>query len=311
MARRFLQEGCTHLALLDVSDDGLRSLQDDLAALSSSTRVHAINCDVSDAGAVQAAMQRICTLTGGAPDVLVSNAGVVNGADIEALSPDQLERCFKINTIAAFHLTRVALPLMKRQGGGTLVFVASVMGMIGSARLADYCASKWALLGFCESLRLELQRDGHRDIDTVVVLPYAASTGMFPGIFEDPRDRNWLRSLLFPLLTPEAVAACVADGVAAGGNVVVAIPRLMYWAAWGVHCLPLWLSDALTGYFGGWHGMSSFQRLQPPAGSGQARDAVAGRVAGPAPAPAGGGPTATGGRRKRASSAARKDGERR
>jgi all-trans-retinol dehydrogenase (NAD+) len=299
------------LALLDVSDEGLRSLQGELAVLSSSTRVHAINCDVSDAGAVQAAMQRIDELTGGAPDVLISNAGVVNGADIEALSPEQLERCFKINTIAAFHLTRSALPHMKRQDAGTLVFVASVMGMIGSARLADYCASKWALLGFCESLRLELQRDGHRNIDIVVVLPYAASTGMFPGIFEDPRDRNWLRSLLFPLLTPEAVAACVADAVAAGGNVVVAIPRLMYWAAWGVHCLPLWLSDALTGYFGGWHGMSSFQRLRPPLESDPAPHVVAGGVAEPAPALTGGGPTAPGGRRRRASSTVRRHGERR
>lgn len=270
IAKKYVLLGCRHLALVDiVPKEKLEELRSELLPLLSepggAISVH--RCDVSDSSAVVALVEAVTTATGGiGPDVLISNAGIVNGADIDELSPAQLERTFRVNVLASFHLCRAVLPIMKAQARGTLVFVSSIMGLIGSARLSDYCASKWALLGLVESLRLELQRHGYGGrIDTVAILPYAAATGMFPGIFEDARDRNWLRSLLFPLLTADAVAEPLVRAAQRHGDAVVTLPPLVYWMSLAVHALPVSWGDAVTGFFGGHHGMSAFKGQRPPA----------------------------------------------
>lgn len=270
IAKKYAAVGCQHLALVDIApQEKLEELKSELlpslVAPGATISVH--RCDVGDAAAVAATVNDVCAATGGqGPDVLVSNAGIVNGADVEDLTPAQLERTFRVNVLASFHLCRSILPLMKARGSGTLVFVASVMGLIGSARLSDYCASKWALLGLVESLRLELQRDGYGGrIDTVAILPYAAATGMFPGIFEDARDRNWLRSAMFPMLTADSVAASLVRAAQTRGDAVVTLPPLVHWMAAAVHALPVAWGDAVTGFFGGHHGMSSFRAQLPQA----------------------------------------------
>jgi all-trans-retinol dehydrogenase (NAD+) len=216
--------------------------------------------DVSDADAVEAAAKALL-LEHSAVDVLVSNAGVVCGKDVDALTPADLQRTFGVNTLASFYLLRSLLPAMKAQRRGSVVLVGSIMGLLGSARLTDYCASKWALLGLAESLRLELARDGlGAAIPVSAVCPYAVATGMFEGIFRDPRDWNPLRSLLFPQLRAADVAAVVMRCVASRRSHVVTLPwhalPILYF---GKLLLPLTWMDALFGWFGGWHGMSTFR----------------------------------------------------
>lgn len=295
IAKKYAAIGCHHLALVDIApkeklEELKAELSQHLTAPGAAISVH--RCDVGDAAAVAALVDEVAATTGGqGPDVLVSNAGIVNGADVEELTPAQLERTFRVNVLASFHLCRAIMPLMKAQGRGTLVFVSSIMGLIGSARLSDYCASKWALLGLVESLRLELQRDGYGGkIDTVAILPYAAATGMFPGIFEDARDVNWLRSALFPMLTADAVAESLVAAAQAHGDAVVTLPPLVYWMSAMVHALPVAWGDAVTGFFGGHHGMSSFragaaQSQSQPAKSGMsAQPGQASRLPEQAPA---------------------------
>lgn len=260
LAREFVAAGAANVVLVDIDAAALARVKASLS-LPAAPRVcvHALVCDVAAAADVASLFTRVILLTGCAPDVIISNAGVVNGADIDALPAASLERCFRVNTFAAFHLVREALPHMKAARRGSVVLVSSVMGLIGGARLTDYCASKWALLGMLESLRLELQRDGlGGQIGCIAVLPYVTSTGLFRGIFEDPRAANPLRAWLFPPLSPASVAAETLRAVRRGGDAVVTLPAVLYWAAIFSKLLPLSLSDAIAGYFGGWHGMSSF-----------------------------------------------------
>ena len=133
--------------------------------------------DVSNAHAVEtaaAAVLKRCPT--GAVDVVISNAGVVSGKDIDEMSDGDVQRTFGVNVFASFSLVRALLPAAKAARHGCFVFTASVMGMCGSAKLGDYCASKFALMGFAESMRLELQRDGFGggDIPVITVCPYAA-----------------------------------------------------------------------------------------------------------------------------------------
>lgn len=71
---------------------------------------------------------------------------------------------------------------MQEHGYGHIVSIASVAGLIGASGLTDYCASKFALIGFCESLTMELHAAGLKDIHVTCICPYQIDTGMFKGV---------------------------------------------------------------------------------------------------------------------------------
>jgi all-trans-retinol dehydrogenase (NAD+) len=175
-----------------------------------------------------------------------------------------------INVEASFHLLRAFLPSMRRLcnsgGSACCVLVASTMGLIGSARLADYCASKAAVLGLAESLRFELARDGlGQRLGIVAVCPYhVGDTTMFRGVMRERGFFPSVRALLFPSLRAAAVASVIVDYAAAGRDAVAVLPWYAFWVIWLARCLPLWLADLLLGSFGGWHAMEGFQSQSPP-----------------------------------------------
>lgn len=215
--------------------------------------------DVGDAAAVRAAAAAALAQHGEI-DVVVSNAGVVSGCDIELLSAGDVDRTFRVNVYATFNLLREFLPAARARRRGTFVIVGSIMGTVGSARLSDYCASKWALQGLVESFRLELARDGLAGaIPVILVRPWAVSTNMFPGIFEDKRARNVLRSLLFPMLHASGVAASIVAAVVRGRSAVITLPWYAMPALMFGRLLPLRQMDAVAGWMGGFHGMSAFR----------------------------------------------------
>ena len=74
------------------------------------------------------------------------------------------------------------LPAMVARNSGHIVSIASSAGLFGVTGLADYCASKFAAVGFDESLRFELEAMGKTGVHTTVVCPYYINTGMFDGV---------------------------------------------------------------------------------------------------------------------------------
>jgi len=91
----------------------------------------------------------------GALDVLVNNAGIQFTAPTEAFPVEKWDQILAINLSAAFHATRLALPLMQKAGWGRIVNLASVHGLVGSANKAAYCASKHGLVGFTKVVAIE------------------------------------------------------------------------------------------------------------------------------------------------------------
>jgi len=97
----------------------------------------------------------------GHPTVLVNNAGVVQGKLILDLEPADVEQTFDVNVLAHFWTLKAFLPEMIKKNSGHIVTVSSLMGLVGAAQVADYCASKAAVIGLHESLRYELDHRYH------------------------------------------------------------------------------------------------------------------------------------------------------
>lgn len=193
-------------------------------------------------------------------DVVVNNAGVVSGKLFLKLEPSDVQRTFAINTMSHYWMNQAILPSMIQQKKGFIVTISSVMSLFGSAGLSDYSASKWAVTGFHESLRLELRKlKCHDQIKTLLVCPYAINTGMFSGIFA---NTPIVRALV-PVLEPQDVVDRIFDAMqredqvligCAGGLHRVAFP----WLHIILHSLPTTLMDLLIGLLGGCDGMDTF-----------------------------------------------------
>jgi NAD(P)-dependent dehydrogenase (short-subunit alcohol dehydrogenase family) len=146
-----------------------------LADLDGEGRVHRISVDVTDAAqresAVTASLERF-----GRIDVLVNNAGRTQVGAVEETTDEELRALFDLHFFAPASLTRAVLPHMRRQGGGAIVQMSSVGGQVTAPGFSAYCATKFALEGFTETLRDEVAGFG---IHTLIVEPGAFRTGLF------------------------------------------------------------------------------------------------------------------------------------
>jgi NAD(P)-dependent dehydrogenase (short-subunit alcohol dehydrogenase family) len=97
-------------------------------------------------------------------DVLVNNAGVSHIVGIERETLDQFEQAMQVNTTAVWHLIKLCVPHMTERGSGSIVNVASMLGLVGSTPIkqANYCASKGAVVNMTRELALQLARKGIR-----------------------------------------------------------------------------------------------------------------------------------------------------
>lgn len=127
---------------------------------------------------------------------------------------------------------------MMEKNHGHIVSLASIGGLIGAYQLTDYCSSKFAAVGFEESLRLELNCDGYDGIHSTVVCPYYIATGMFAGIS---------RSLI-PILTPEYVVKETVKAVLVNQE-ILCLPTIVYFLVAMKPILPtltfIWLHRAI------------------------------------------------------------------
>jgi len=176
MAMKVVERG-GRVVVWDIVEARLEAILAELRAMGGEARGY--RCDVSKREEVYETSKRTLA-EAGSVDVLVNNAGVVSGKSFLELSDEAIERTFSINALSLFWVTRVFLPAMIERGSGHVVTVASSAGLVGVARLSDYCASKWAAVGFDESLRMELERSAP-GVKTTVVCPYYINTGMFAG----------------------------------------------------------------------------------------------------------------------------------
>jgi len=205
LARRLAADGA-RLALVARSRDALAALAGELGA-------EPVVCDVGDAAQIERAAERIESLAGGAPDVVVNNAGVFSIAAAHKTSVEQFRRTLDVNLVAPFAFVRAFLPGMRARGSGHLITLGSVADRNIFPGNAAYSASKYGLRAMHEVLRAELRGTGVR---ATLVSPGPVDTDIWNPI--DPDNR--------PGFTPRAEMLRACDVAEAIRWVIVAPPAV-------------------------------------------------------------------------------------
>ena len=184
MARCALEQSAGRIVLWDLNAAGLAAAARELTANLESVqadsgapaRVVTMVVDVTDPAAIDAAAREVGTV-----DVLFNNAGVVTGRPFAEQDADRIERTIRVNVLGCMHVARVFLPGMIASGSGHIVNLASAAGLLPNPDMSVYCGSKWAVVGWSESLRIELERDAP-GVRVTTVHPTYINTGMFDGV---------------------------------------------------------------------------------------------------------------------------------
>ena len=137
----------------------LHQTADELNARAGAERVHPYAFDVRDAAQCGALVRHVVERHG-ALDVLINNSGLAVPETVEQITDEGWDKVLETNLKGAMYLVRAALPHMLAQDFGDVVNVSSQAGKHGYADVPSYCASKWGLLGFAESLRDDARKRG-------------------------------------------------------------------------------------------------------------------------------------------------------
>ncbi|MER7822480.1 NADP-dependent 3-hydroxy acid dehydrogenase YdfG [Streptomyces sp. CG 926] len=171
--------------------------------------------DVTDAADVRAFVAAAHDLYGRL-DVLVNNAGVMPLSPLDALKVGEWDRMIDVNVRGVLHGIAAALPVMRAQGGGHFVNVASVGAYEVSPTAAVYCATKYAVRAMSEGLRQE--SDG--SVRVTLVSPGVTESELAEGI-SDPAAREAMKAYRAVALPASAIAAAIAYAVAQPAEVDV------------------------------------------------------------------------------------------
>jgi len=158
-----------------------------------------------------------------AVDLLVNNAGVIALGRFEESPPDELRHLMNVNLFSMVEITYHLLPLLKKGRKPIIVNVSSILGHRGIPWRSYYCASKFAVQGFSESIRAELSRHG---IDVLVVSPGRTATELFEGPLEKGKKAAWPDPTP---VSPEYVANRMLRAITKGQHEIIPHPwgRLM------------------------------------------------------------------------------------
>ncbi len=211
--------------------------------------VYTYKVDVSDRKAIEEAAENVLK-EHGTVDILINNAGIVVSAYFWEHTNDQIEKTMRINSEALMYICRAFLPGMIEKREGRIVNLASAAGLISNPKMSVYCASKWAVNGWSDSLRLELEQEGYDNICVTTVTPGYVNTGMFDGA---------KAPLMTPILEPEPFVMKVWESMKKG-DVMVRSPWTVYLVAIMKGILPIRLFDLIFGrIFGVYKSMNEFK----------------------------------------------------
>ncbi|MBF0454156.1 MAG: SDR family NAD(P)-dependent oxidoreductase [Magnetococcales bacterium] len=124
--------------------------------------------DLADSASIQEGLHWVLEQTGGGLDALFNNGAYGQPGALEDLTREALREQFETNLFGTHELTRLVLPVMRQQGAGRIVQNSSILGFVGLPFRGAYVASKFALAGLTESMRLEMRGSG---IDFILIEP--------------------------------------------------------------------------------------------------------------------------------------------
>lgn len=202
MGRRALEMGAKGVAVWDIDQANLDEV---VAAHSALGNVKGYRVDVSDFKAVKAAYAATVSDLG-AVDILINNAGVVTtNKTFDLNTRTDIDRTISINTVAPMYVALAMLPDMIARDRGHICNIASAAGLLSNPRMSVYAASKWATMGWSDSVAIEL-KERHSHVRVTTLAPYYINTGMFDGV----------KSSFFPILDPEKTSKRILRAIERG-----------------------------------------------------------------------------------------------
>ena len=238
MARKSLERGVSHLVIWDINEEGLAKTKEEFQSFGKVISTYKV--DVSNLDEIKINAQKVRTEVGKI-DILINNAGIVVGKYFHENTHQDIQKTMLINSNALMHITLEFLPEMMKENSGAICNIASSAGLISNPKMAVYAASKWAVNGWSDSLRLEMRQLGKK-VSVTTIMPFYINTGMFDGV----------KSKLIPILEPEPTAEKIIKSIEKE-TAMLALP-LPYWfirLSQGLLPLPVyeWVMENVFGVY--------------------------------------------------------------
>jgi short-subunit dehydrogenase len=245
MARICLEKGARQVIVWDRDEEAIQEIRRGFSL--HLDRLHTYCVDVTETEKViRTARENLHTH--GPVDILINNAGIVVGKFFESHSHAEIDRTMLVNTQALMHITLEFLPEMIQQNRGHIVNIASAAGMAANPQMSVYVASKWAVIGWGETLRLELE-SRYPGIHVTTATPFYIGTEMFKGV----------HSPIVPIVKPETAARKIIEAMERN-RIYARMPWLVHTMPFFKGILPQRWFDALIGrWFGIYSSMKNFQ----------------------------------------------------
>ena len=244
MGRMALEKGASHLIIWDINPISIEVAKKDLGKTG---KVKGYVVDVSDNKRVKEAYRAAVNECGDI-DILINSAGIItSNKTFDLQTEDEILRTMKINTIAPMFVARAMLPDMLRRDKGHICTIASAGGMLSNPKMSVYAASKWGVIGWSDSVRIELQ-EMKSNVHVTTIAPYYINTGMFDGV----------KSRIIPILKPEYVSKKVIRAIERN-KIFKGIPFGFHFIRFWQTVLPVRIFDFFFGkVFGIYHTMDQF-----------------------------------------------------
>lgn len=244
MGRMALEKGAKCFIIWDINLVGIEATRKELSKYGN---VKGYVVDVSNNEIVNIAYRKTVEDCGDI-DILINCAGIItSNKTFDQQTPEEIVKTMNINTIAPMFVARAMLPDMLKRNRGHVCTIASAGGMISNPKMSVYAASKWGVIGWSDSVRIELQ-EMKSDVHFTTVAPYYINTGMFDGV----------KSRIIPILKPEYVAKRVIRAIErnkAFRGIPFGFHFIRFWQA----ILPTRVFDFFFGkVFGIYHTMDQF-----------------------------------------------------
>ena len=244
MGRMALERGARQLVIWDINEESIKST---CAEFASKGNVKGYRVDVSDTETMVECFKKTSEECGDV-DIIINCAGIVTGnKTFDKQTTRDIERTMSINTVAPMNIALQALPGMLERDKGHICNIASAAGMLSNPKMAVYSASKWAVIGWSDSVRIELKH-AKSNVHITTVAPYFINTGMFDGV----------KSRIFPILKPEPTAKKILNTIEKNKN-FKGIPVGFHFIRFCQAVLPTSIFDYIFGEVVGiFHAMDNF-----------------------------------------------------
>lgn len=195
-------------------DINQEKIDETVSEFSDKGSVLGFNVDVSNIEQIEETAKKVKQEIG-VVDVLINNAGIIVGKYFSEHSLSDISKTMEVNANAPMFITKVFLNDMLYQNSGHICNIASSGGILSNPKMSVYAASKWSLIGWSDSLRLEMIQM-NKAVNVTTIMPYFINTGMFDGV----------KSKL-PILEPEATALKIIKAIEKNKKMLT-IPGYLY-----------------------------------------------------------------------------------